>query len=53
MARSLVVKHEEKLATSPLLNAFLLLAFGWMVVGALIASSAEAATGPAPTVVAE
>ena len=46
MARSLVVKHEEKLGTSPLLNAFLLLAAGWMVVGALLASAGE----PTPVV---
>lgn len=38
MARSLVVKHEEKLGTSPLLNAFLVLALGWMVGGAILAS---------------
>ena len=51
MARSLVVKHEEKLGTSSLLNSFLLLALGWMVVGAVLASMANAAspepvTGP-------
>ncbi|MFZ5478219.1 MAG: hypothetical protein ACOZNI_15740 [Myxococcota bacterium] len=42
MARSLVVKHEEKLGTSPLLNTFLFLALGWMVAGAILASMAEA-----------
>lgn len=41
MARSLVVKHEEKTGTSSLLNAFLLLALAWMVGGALLASSTE------------
>lgn len=46
MARSLVVKHEEKLATSPLLNAFLVLALGWMVAGALLASAGD----PTPVV---
>lgn len=43
MARSLVVKHEEKLGTSSLLNSFLLLALGWMAVGAVLASMANAA----------
>ena len=49
MARSLVVKHEEKLGTSPLFNAFLVLALAWMVGGALLANAAP----PAPTVVPE
>lgn len=31
MARSLVVKHTETPGTSSLLNAFLLLAVGWLV----------------------
>lgn len=53
MARSLVVKHEEKLGTSPLLNAFLLLALGWMVAGAWLASSGDTSTVVAPGVVAE
>ncbi len=43
MARSNTVKHEEKLATSPLFNFFLLLAVGWMAVGALVAGMADAA----------
>lgn len=43
MARSLVVKHEEKPGTSPLFNAFLVLALAWMVGGALLASVADAA----------
>jgi hypothetical protein len=42
MARSLTVKHEEKLQTSSLLNAFLFLAFAWMIAGAFFASTAEA-----------
>lgn len=42
MARSLTVKHEEKLGTSSLLNAFLFLAFAWMVGGAFLASMNEA-----------
>lgn len=43
MARSLVVKHEEKLGTSPLLNAFIVVALGWMIGGALLASVAAPA----------
>jgi hypothetical protein len=43
MARSLHVKHTEKVETSPLFNAFLLLAFGWMVAGAVLANWADAA----------
>jgi len=44
MARSLTVKHTEEPGTSSLLNVFLLLAFGWMIVGMLagaFASDAE------------
>lgn len=41
MARSLHVKHDEKLGTSPLLNAFLVLAIGWMVGGAWLSSIAS------------
>lgn len=43
MARSLVVKHEEKPGTSPLFNSFLILALAWMVGGAILASAADAA----------
>ncbi len=53
MARSLVVKHEEKLGTSPLLNTFLLLALGWMVAGALLASMGEGASVVTPALVSE
>ena len=53
MARSLVVKHEEKLGTSPLLNAFLLLALGWMVAGALLASMGDGSSVVSPGIVAE
>ena len=42
MARSLTVQHEEKITTSPLLNLFLLLAFGWMLIMAMVASTADA-----------
>lgn len=44
MARSLTVKHEETAATSPLLTAFLFLAFGWMLASALTSAAAE--SGP-------
>lgn len=49
MARSLVVKHEEKPGTSALLNSFLFLALGWMVAGAVLAwmGESEAAVHPA------
>jgi hypothetical protein len=40
MARSLVVKHDEKPATSSLLTSFLVLALGWMFAGAVLASMA-------------
>ncbi len=49
MARSLVVKHEEKVGTSSLLNAFLLIALAWMVGGAVMASTGEG-SAPAPLV---
>jgi hypothetical protein len=48
MARSLTIKHEEQVTTSPLLTVFLLLAFGWLVVTAIAASTADAGTAPAP-----
>ena len=48
MARSLHVKHEEKLGTSPLLNTFLVLAVGWMMIGAFLASAADAAPAITP-----
>ncbi len=41
MARSLNVKHHETPGTSPLMNAFLALALGWMVLGAFFANLAE------------
>jgi hypothetical protein len=53
MARSLVVKHDEKPGTSPLLNSFLLLALAWMVVGAVLASMANAADTTPPALAAE
>lgn len=48
MARSLNVKHEEKLGTSPLLNTFLALAVAWMAVGAFLSNLAEAAPAVTP-----
>ncbi|MDP2309146.1 MAG: hypothetical protein Q8P18_24195 [Pseudomonadota bacterium] len=53
MARSLVVKHEEKIGTSPLLNAFLVLALGWMIGGAVLASMGDAPPVAAPSFLAE
>ena len=50
MARSLSVKHEEKPATSSLLNFFLVLAFAWMGLAAL--ASSYAANSDAPDVTA-
>jgi hypothetical protein len=41
VARSLHVKHEEQPATSSLLNIFLLIAFGWLAMGALVAATAS------------
>ena len=50
MARSLTVKHTEAPGTSGLLNAFLLVAFGWLVASMLFAGvSASAATEGAPS----
>ncbi len=48
MARSLTIKHEEQITTSPLLNLFLLLTFGWMVVTAIAASTADAGVTSLP-----
>lgn len=48
MARSLTIQHEEQVTTSPLLNLFLLLAFGWMVVTAIAASTADAGVSEPP-----
>ena len=42
MAGSLTVHHDEKPSTSPLLNAFLLLAFAWMGMTALVSMNADA-----------
>ena len=41
MARSLQVKHEESPTTSPLLTAFLLLAFGWLALSGLVAMAQD------------
>lgn len=53
MARSLTVKHDEKPATSSLLNAFLLLAFGWLIMGAVFASASAQDATPVDAVHAE
>ncbi|MFH1469509.1 MAG: hypothetical protein ABIO70_34300 [Pseudomonadota bacterium] len=48
MARSLTVKHDEKLGTSSLLNVFLLLAFACLLLGSIgVAASADGAEPPA------
>jgi len=49
MARSLTVSHTEKPTTSPLFNAFILLALGWMALAAITSSSADA-EAPTPAV---
>lgn len=49
MARSLTVKHEEKLGTSSLLNAFLLLTLAWMAAGAVFAGMNDAVAAPEST----
>jgi len=36
MARSLTVKHEENVPTSPLFTGFLLLAMAWMMLGVVL-----------------
>lgn len=46
MARSLVVKHTETPGTSSLLNAFLLVAFGWLVLS-MVFSGVSASPAPA------
>lgn len=46
MARSLQVKHEEKAATSSLLNGFILVALAWLIGSALFSAPAESATTP-------
>lgn len=43
MARSLTVKHEEEARTTPLFTVFIVIALGWMLLGALFgAPSADA-----------
>jgi hypothetical protein len=53
MARSLVVKHEEKLGTSALFNTFLVLALGWMIGGAVLASLGDAPPVASPGIFGE
>jgi hypothetical protein len=50
MARSLIVKHDEKLGTSSLLNVFILVAFACLLLASFsVASTADGAEG-APSV---
>lgn len=42
MARSLNIKHEETASTSWIMTGFLALAFGWLIVTAIFASTADA-----------
>jgi hypothetical protein len=51
MARSLVVKHEEAPRTSPLFTTFLVLAGGFLLLGAVVAFADEAEIDPGPSVV--
>jgi hypothetical protein len=53
MARSLNVSHDEVPSTSPLLNVFLLLAVGWMLLTAVVSSTADAGVAIAPEIVSE
>lgn len=54
MARSLVVKHEEGNRTSPLFNAFLILAGGFLLLGGAVAAWADTADiDPGPSVTAD
>lgn len=41
MARSLTVKHEEKPTAFSLLTAFLILAFGWLALVAVLAAAGD------------
>jgi hypothetical protein len=52
MARSLTVKHEEKVSTSLLLNAFLLLAVLWLALSA-VGGNASTDQGPQPATAEE
>jgi hypothetical protein len=42
MARSLNIKHEETASTSGIMTGFLALAFGWLIVTAIFAATADA-----------
>jgi|TARA_B110000495_G_C22529975_1_gene322429 hypothetical protein len=42
MARSLNIKHEETASTSWIMTGFLALAFGWLIVTAIFAATADA-----------
>ena len=49
MARSLNIKNEEIASTSWIMTGFLALAFGWLIITAIFASTADA-TSSQPTV---
>jgi len=49
MARSLNIKNEEIASTSWIMTGFLALAFGWLIITAIFASTADA-TSLQPTV---
>lgn len=53
MARSLIVKHEEAPATSSLLTAFLLLAFAWLGLSAVMAAASAPVSPDAAVVYGE
>lgn len=53
MARSLTVMHDEAPSTSPLLTAFLLLAFGWMAASAAVAVAQDTSPGETPALYTE
>ena len=42
MARSLNITHEETASTSWIMTGFLALAFGWLIVTAIFAATADA-----------
>lgn len=48
MARSLTINKEETPSTSPLLTAFLVLAFGWLAVSGLVAMAQDGAGSETP-----
>lgn len=53
MARSLTITKEETPSTSPLLTAFLLLAFGWLGLSGVVAMANDSAAVEPPVFYAE